>query len=93
MCHDGGAPWEAYELKEALREIFAGDLAPADVLDMIDRWSDVAAGSGFSSFRKAAATTAPMRGQAPKPEKTPPAFTSGEPQSTLKSKFPVASSK
>lgn len=62
MRQVGGALREAYELKEALREIFAGDLDPADVMDMIGRWSDVAAGSGFPSFGKAAAT---VRGPIP----------------------------
>lgn len=52
----GGALWEAYELKEALREIFAGDLDPADVMAMVGQWCDVAAGSGFPAFMKAAAT-------------------------------------
>jgi transposase len=34
----GGAVWRAYRLKEALRAIFAGDLSPAEVTVLLDRW-------------------------------------------------------
>jgi transposase len=34
----GGALIRAYELKEALRAIFAGDLADQDVIDMLGKW-------------------------------------------------------
>lgn len=61
MRQDGGALWRAYELKEALREVFAGDLAPNDVIDMISQWCDLAASSHFPAFATAAAT---VRGHA-----------------------------
>ena len=34
----GGKLWRAYQLKEALRAIFAGDLDKTDTADMLDRW-------------------------------------------------------
>jgi transposase len=34
----GGAVWRAYKGKEALRAIFAGDLPPAEVTALLDRW-------------------------------------------------------
>lgn len=52
----GGLLWEAYQLKESLREIFAGDLDPTEVMDMITRWCELAATSGIHEFAKAAAT-------------------------------------
>lgn len=56
MRQAGGALWEAYEIKESLRQIFAGDLNPADVMGMISQWCDLATGSVFPAFQKAAAT-------------------------------------
>lgn len=34
----GGAVWRAYQLKEALRAVFAGDLSPAETVVLLDRW-------------------------------------------------------
>ncbi len=34
----GGAVWRAYQLKEALRAIFAPDLRHSDVSALLDRW-------------------------------------------------------
>lgn len=56
MRQDGGALWEAYQLKESLRGIFAGDLDPATVREMIGQWSQTAADSAFPAFVKAAET-------------------------------------
>ena len=56
MRQAGGALWEAYEIKESLCQIFAGDLNPDDVIDMIGQWCDLAADSSFPAFHKAAAT-------------------------------------
>lgn len=56
MRQTGGALWEAYQIKESLREIFGGDLNPADVMDMIGQWCDLAAASVFPAFQKAAKT-------------------------------------
>lgn len=52
----GGLLWKAYQLKESLREVFAGDLEPAEVMEMITAWCDTAAASGIRDFAKAAAT-------------------------------------
>ena len=35
----GGATWRAYNLKEALRAIFDGDLAEGDAAELLRRWS------------------------------------------------------
>ncbi len=53
---DGGALWRAYQLKEALRAIFAGDLDPDTVMDLLRRWCSRAQRSRLPSFVKAAAT-------------------------------------
>lgn len=52
----GGLLWEAYQLKESLREVFAGDLPPAHVMEMITAWCETAAASGIKEFTKAATT-------------------------------------
>lgn len=52
----GGMLWDAYQLKESLREVFAGDLSPADVMEMITAWCDLAAKSNIREFVRAAAT-------------------------------------
>ncbi len=52
----GGLLWDAYQLKESLREVFAGDLNPDDVMEMITTWCDLAAKSNFREFARAAAT-------------------------------------
>ncbi|MGI8776576.1 MAG: ISL3 family transposase [Acidimicrobiales bacterium] len=52
----GGALWRGYQLKEAGREIFAGDLDPSEAIDLIDRWCSRAQRSRLAPFVKAAAT-------------------------------------
>lgn len=53
---DGGALWRAYQLKEALRAVFAGDLDTDEVLDLLTRWCSRAQRSRIPQFVKAAAT-------------------------------------
>ena len=53
---DGGALWRAYQLKEALRAVFAGDLPIGDVMDLLDRWCSRAQRSRIPEFVKTAAT-------------------------------------
>ncbi|WP_434613349.1 ISL3 family transposase [Arthrobacter sp. A5] len=52
----GGLLWDAYQLKESLREVFAGDLNPADVMEMITTWCELAATPNIREFARAAAT-------------------------------------
>jgi transposase len=52
----GGDVWRAYTLKEAFRAIFAGDLTPAAVAELIDRWISRASRSRLPAFVKAAKT-------------------------------------
>lgn len=61
MREDGGTLWQAYELKESLRAVFAGDLTDDEIEDMLDRWIDNAAASGIPAFEKTAATIAAHR--------------------------------
>jgi len=56
LRRNGGALWRAYQLKEALRAVFAGDLATGDVMDLIDRWCSRAQRSRIPDFVKAAGT-------------------------------------
>ena len=56
MEEDGGELWEAYLLKESLREVFAGDLETEDVMGMISQWCDAATASGMAPFMKTGAT-------------------------------------
>lgn len=56
LRRDGGALWRAYQLKEALRAVFAGDLAPSEVMDLLDRWCSRAQRCRIPDFVKAAAT-------------------------------------
>ena len=49
----GGDVWRAYTLKEAFRAIFAGDLDPAAVAELIDRWTSRASRSRLPAFIKA----------------------------------------
>lgn len=53
---DGGALWRAYQLKEALRAIFADDLDPETVMDLLARWCSWAQRARLPSFVKAART-------------------------------------
>jgi len=56
MKRTGGVLWRAYQLKEALREVFAGDLDPATVAHLLDRWCSRAQRSRIPEFVKAART-------------------------------------
>jgi transposase len=52
----GGALWRAYQLKESLRAVFAGDLDPIDTTVMVDRWCSKAQRSRIPEFVKTART-------------------------------------
>jgi transposase len=52
----GGAAWRAYGLKEALRAVFAGDLAPSQAAELLDRWCAKASRSRLDPFVTLAAT-------------------------------------
>jgi len=52
----GGDVWRAYTLKEAFRAIFAGDLDPDAVAELIDRWISRASRSRLPAFVKTAKT-------------------------------------
>jgi transposase len=52
----GGALWRAYQLKESLRAVFAGDLDFTDTSVMIDRWCSKAQRSRIPEFVKTART-------------------------------------
>jgi transposase len=52
----GGDVWRAYTLKEAFRAIFAGDLDPDTVTELLDRWISRASRSRLPAFVKAAKT-------------------------------------
>jgi transposase len=56
MKRDGGILWRAYLLKEALREVFAGDLDSATVGKLLERWCSRAQRSRLDEFVKAART-------------------------------------
>lgn len=57
----GGAVWRGYALKEAFRAIFAGDLDPETVEQMIDRWCAKASRSRLAPFITAAKTIRKFR--------------------------------
>jgi transposase len=57
----GGDVWRAYTLKEAFRAIFAGDLGPDQVTELIDRWISRASRSRLPAFVKAAKTIRKFR--------------------------------
>ena len=52
----GGDVWRAYTLKEAFRAIFAGDLDPDAVAELIDRWISRASRSRLDAFVKTSKT-------------------------------------
>jgi transposase len=52
----GGALWRAYQLKEALRAVFAGDLTAPEVIELLNRWCSRAQRSRIPEFVKAART-------------------------------------
>lgn len=49
---NGGTMWRAYQLKEALRAIFAGDLNTGDADDLLSRWCSWAQRSRLKPFIK-----------------------------------------
>ena len=53
---NGGAMWRGYQLKEALREVFAGDLDADATMELLDRWCSRAQRSRLAPFVKAATT-------------------------------------
>jgi len=53
---DGGAMWRAYQRKEELRAIFAGDLNNEEAADMLDRWCARVQRSRLEPFVKAGRT-------------------------------------
>jgi transposase len=52
----GGAAWRAYQLKESLREVFAGDLTPSETTQLLDRWCVKASRSRLAPFVTLAGT-------------------------------------
>jgi transposase len=52
----GGDLWRAYILKEAIRAVFAGDLSPDEVGQLLDRFCSRASRSGLKPFVTAAKT-------------------------------------
>jgi len=52
----GGAVWRAYQLKEALRAVFAGDLTSDEVAHLLTRWCSRAQRSRLPAFVKLART-------------------------------------
>lgn len=56
MKRSGGVLWRAYQLKEALRAVFAGDLDQGTVGQLLDRWCSRAQRSRIPEFVKAART-------------------------------------
>ena len=56
LRRNGGALWRAYQLKEALRAIFAGDLTQAQVLELLARWCSRAQRCRIPDFVKTAQT-------------------------------------
>jgi transposase len=62
MKRSGGILWRAYQLKEALREVFAGDLDPDTVAHLLNRWCSRAQRSRIPEFVKAARTIRTHRG-------------------------------
>ena len=52
----GGALWRAYQLKESLRAVFAGDLTAQEVIELLNRWCSRAQRSRIPEFVKAART-------------------------------------
>jgi transposase len=52
----GGELWRGYRLKESLRAIFAGDLSPDEIEQLLDRWISQAQRSRLAPFVSAAKT-------------------------------------
>lgn len=57
-----GSIWRAYEMKEQFRAIFAGDLDPADAVELLDRWIARDQRCRLPAFVKAARTMRDRRG-------------------------------
>lgn len=57
-----GGIWRAYEMKEQFRAVFAGDLEPAEAIDLLDRWISRASRSRLAPFVKTARTMRDRRG-------------------------------
>lgn len=53
---NGGSMWRAYQLKEALRAIFAGDLTEPEAGELLDRWCSWAQRCRLAPFVKLART-------------------------------------
>lgn len=56
LKRQGGRLWRAYMLKEALRAVFAGDLADSEVAELLDRFCSKASRSGLKEFVTVAKT-------------------------------------
>lgn len=56
LRRQGGAAWRAYGLKEALRAVFAGDLAASEAAELLDRWCAKASRSRLDPFVTLAGT-------------------------------------
>jgi transposase len=56
MKRTGGILWRGYQLKETLRAVFAGDLDPATVGRLLDRWCSRAQRCRIPQFVKAGRT-------------------------------------
>jgi transposase len=52
----GGALWRAYQLKETLRAVFAGDLTAEEVIELLNRWCSRAQRSRIPGFVRTART-------------------------------------
>jgi transposase len=52
----GGELWRAYALKEALRAVFAGDLAATEIKELLERFCSKASRSGLKAFVRVAKT-------------------------------------
>lgn len=59
----GGELWRAYSLKEALREVFSGDLTEAEVKMLLDRFCSKASRSGLKPFVTVAQTIRKRRSE------------------------------
>ena len=57
----GGDLWRAYSLKEAFREIFAGDLDAEETTELLDRWCSKASRSRLPAFVTVAKTIRKFR--------------------------------
>lgn len=57
-----GGIWRAYEMKEQFRAIFAGDLLPAEAIELLDRWIGRTLRCRLAPFVKAARTMRDRRG-------------------------------